>query len=61
MKLTEEQIKQVLAEIGRIGGKSKSDKKRASSRLNAAKATEARLKRQKPVKGHRIAPNEKVE
>jgi len=47
MKLTEEQIKQVLAEIGRIGGKSKSDKKRASSRLNAAKATEARIKKKK--------------
>jgi len=54
-------LKQALAQIGRKGGLSTSDKKRASSRLNAAKATEARLKRQKPVKGHRIAPNEKVE
>jgi len=53
-------LKQALAHIGRIGGKSTSDKKRASSRLNAAKATEARLKRQKPVKGHRIAPNEHI-
>jgi len=54
-------LKQALAHIGRIGGKSTSDKKRASSRLNAQKATEARLKRQKPVKGHRIGSNEKVE
>ena len=54
-------LKQALAQIGRKGGLSTSDRKRASSRLNAAKATEARLKRQKPVKGHRIAPNEKVE
>jgi hypothetical protein len=53
-------LKQALAHIGRIGGKSTSDRKRASSRLNAAKATEARLKRQKPVKGHRIAPNEHI-
>ena len=53
-------LKQALAHIGRIGGKSTSDKKRASSRLNAQKATEARLKRQKPVKGHRIAPNEHI-
>ena len=53
-------LKQALAHIGRIGGKSTSDRKRASSRLNAAKATEARLKRQKTVKGHRIAPNEHI-
>ena len=59
--MNDELLKQALAQIGRKGGKSTSDKKRASSRLNAAKATEARLKRQKPVKGHRIAPNEKVE
>ena len=59
--MNDELLKQALAQIGRIGGKSTSDRKRASSRLNAAKATEARLKRQKPVKGHRIAPNEKVE
>ena len=59
--MNDELLKQALAHIGRIGGKSTSDRKRASSRLNAAKATEARLKRQKPVKGHRIAPNEKVE
>jgi len=59
--MNDELLKQALAQIGRIGGKSTSDRKRASSRLNAQKATEARLKRQKPVKGHRIAPNEKVE
>jgi hypothetical protein len=59
--MNDELLKQALAQIGRKGGLSTSDKKRASSRLNAAKATEARLKRQKPVKGHRIAPNEKVE
>ena len=53
-------LKQALAHIGRIGGKSTSDKKRASSRLNAQKATEARLKRQKPVKGHRIGSNEHI-
>ena len=53
-------LKQALAQIGRKGGLSTSDRKRASSRLNAAKATEARLKRQKPVKGHRIAPNEHI-
>ena len=53
-------LKQALAHIGRIGGKSTSDKKRASSRLNAAKATEARLKRRKPVKGHRIGSNEHI-
>ena len=54
-------LKPALAQIGRKGGLSTSDKKRASSRLNAAKATEARLKRKKPVKGYRIAPDEKVE
>jgi len=59
--MNDDLLKQALAQIGRKGGLSTSDKKRASSRLNAAKATEARLKRQKPVKGHRIAPNEKVE
>ena len=59
--MNDDLLKQALAHIGRIGGKSTSDKKRASSRLNAQKATEARLKRQKPVKGHRIAHNEKVE
>jgi len=59
--MNDELLKQALAQIGRKGGLSTSDRKRASSRLNAAKATEARLKRQKPVKGHRIAPNEKVE
>jgi len=53
-------LKQALAQIGRKGGLSTSDKKRASSRLNAAKATEARLKRQKPVKGHRIGSNEHI-
>ena len=58
--MNDDLLKQALAHIGRIGGKSTSDKKRASSRLNAAKATEARLKRQKPVKGHRIAPNEHI-
>jgi len=59
--MNDDLLKQALAQIGRKGGLSTSDRKRASSRLNAAKATEARLKRQKPVKGHRIAPNEKVE
>ena len=59
--MNDDLLKQALAHIGRKGGLSTSDRKRASSRLNAAKATEARLKRQKPVKGHRIAPNEKVE
>jgi len=58
--MNDDLLKQALAQIGRIGGKSTSDKKRASSRLNAAKATEARLKRRKPVKGHRIAPNEHI-
>jgi len=58
--MNDELLKQALAQIGRIGGKSTSDRKRASSRLNAAKATEARLKRKKPVKGHRIAPNEHI-
>jgi len=58
--MNDELLKQALAQIGRKGGLSTSDKKRASSRLNAAKATEARLKRQKPVKGHRIAPNEHI-
>jgi len=58
--MNDELLKQALAHIGRIGGKSTSDRKRASSRLNAAKATEARLKRQKPVKGHRIALNEHI-
>jgi len=58
--MNDELLKQALAHIGRIGGLSTSDRKRASSRLNAAKATEARLKRQKPVKGHRIAPNEHI-
>jgi len=59
--MNDDLLKQALAQIGRKGGLSTSDKKRASSRLNAAKATEARLKRQKPVKGYRIAPDEKVE
>jgi len=58
--MNDDLLKQALAQIGRKGGLSTSDKKRASSRLNAAKATEARLKRQKPVKGHRIAPNEHI-
>jgi len=58
--MNDDLLKQALAQIGRKGGKSTSDRKRASSRLNAAKATEARLKRQKPVKGHRIAPNEHI-
>jgi len=58
--MNDDLLKQALAHIGRKGGLSTSDKKRASSRLNAAKATEARLKRQKPVKGHRIAPNEHI-
>ena len=58
--MNDELLKQALAQIGRKGGLSTSDRKRASSRLNAAKATEARLKRQKPVKGHRIAPNEHI-
>ena len=58
--MNDELLKQALAQIGRIGGKSTSDRKRASSRLNAQKATEARLKRQKPVKGYRIAPNEHI-
>ena len=58
--MNDDLLKQALAQIGRKGGLSTSDKKRASSRLNAQKATEARLKRQKPVKGHRIAPNEHI-
>jgi len=58
--MNDDLLKQALAQIGRKGGLSTSDRKRASSRLNAAKATEARLKRQKPVKGHRIAPNEHI-
>ena len=58
--MNDELLKQALAQIGRKGGLSTSDRKRASSRLNAQKATEARLKRQKPVKGHRIAPNEHI-
>ena len=45
--MNDDLLKQALAQIGRKGGLSTSDKKRASSRLNAAKATEARLKRQK--------------
>ena len=59
--MNDDLLKQALAQIGRKGGLSTSDKKRASSRLNAQKATLARISRQKPVKGHRIAPNEKVE
>jgi hypothetical protein len=59
--MNDELLKQALAQIGRKGGLSTSDKKRASSRLNAQKATLARISRQKPVKGYRIAPNEKVE
>ena len=58
--MNDDLLKQALAQIGRKGGLSTSDRKRASSRLNAQKATEARLKRQKPVKGHRIAPNEHI-
>jgi len=58
--MNDDLLKQALAQIGRKGGLSTSDKKRASSRLNAAKATEARLKRQKPVKGHRISSNEHI-
>ena len=59
--MNDELLKQALAQIGRKGGLSTSDRKRASSRLNAQKATLARISRQKPVKGYRIAPNEKVE
>ena len=59
--MNDDLLKQALAQIGRKGGLSTSDKKRASSRLNAQKATLARISRQKPVKGYRIAPNEKVE
>ena len=59
--MNDDLLKQAFAHIGRIGGKSTSDKKRASSRLNAQKATLARISRQKAVKGYRIAPNEKVE
>ena len=59
--MNDDLLKQALAQIGRKGGLSTSDRKRASSRLNAQKATLARISRQKPVKGYRIAPNEKVE
>jgi hypothetical protein len=59
--MNDELLKQALAQIGRKGGLSTSEKKRASSRLNAQKATLARISRQKAVKGYRIAPNEKVE
>jgi hypothetical protein len=60
MKFTdsdEQAIKDYMALIGRKGGAVKSLKKQEAGRLNMAKAREAK---QKPVKGHRIAPNEHI-
>jgi hypothetical protein len=53
----EQAIKNYMSLIGHKGGAVKSLKKQEAGRLNMAKAREAK---QKPVKGHRIAPNEHI-
>jgi len=59
--MNDELLKQALAQIGRKGGLSTSDKKRASSRLNAQKATLARISRQKPIKTKETALESNLE